>query len=209
MSQLQTIELPPGERRVRLDHGQRYKQLKLPLSGRFMRPDKQEFPCRVLTISVGGADIATEESIQHGDRIVAYLEHLGGVEGHVTHVFAGGFTMEFHITVHRQQKIADQLTWLLNHAEIGEAAKRRPGHERIALDRKPITVTLPDGETTQCAALDVSISGAKIESDLRPPIGSELMVAKLRARIVRHHHAGFSVEFTDIQEVKAIRRHFG
>ncbi len=187
----------------------RYKRIKLVISGRYMRANKEEFPCRALSISVGGADVATDQMVEIGEKIVVYLDDLGGIEGVVSRAFSGGFALDFNVTVRRQQKLAAQLTWLLNQAEIGAAEQRRPGHDRIKLGNKPITVVLPNGEATQCAAIDVSISGAKIESIARPPVGSEIFLSKLRARVVRHHSEGFSVELTDIQEVRAIRRYFG
>ncbi|MCB1510021.1 MAG: PilZ domain-containing protein [Hyphomicrobiaceae bacterium] len=187
----------------------RHKRVKMVIPGRFMRADKEEFPCRVLAISVGGADVATDQVVEPGERIVIYLDELGGIEGVAARPFSGGFAMDFKVTIRRQQKLAAQLTWLLNQAEIGAAEQRRPGHDRIKLDRKPITVVFANGDSVQCAALDVSISGAKIESPVRPPVSSEIYVSKLRARVVRHHPEGFSVQFMDIQEVRAIRRHFG
>ena len=42
-----------------------------------------------------------------------------------------------------------------------------------------------------------------------PEIGIEVVLGKLRARIVRHHPQGFGVQFIDIQNPIAPRRHFG
>ena len=57
--------------------------------------------------------------------------------------------------------------------------------------------------------LDVSISGASIATPARPEIGTEVILGKLRARVVRHHADGFGVRFLDIQNPTALRRYFG
>jgi hypothetical protein len=43
---------------------------------------------------------------------------------------------------------------------------------------------------------------------MRPPIGSELTLGKLRCRVMRYHERGIGVQFIDIQEPEALRRHF-
>jgi len=53
------------------------------------------------------------------------------------------------------------------------------------------------------------LSGASIATEARPPIGSEVFLGKLKARVMRHHDRGIGVRFLDIQEPEAIKRHFG
>jgi plasmid stabilization system protein ParE len=187
----------------------RHKRVKLALPGRFMRENKQEFDFRFINISIAGADISAEEVPEVGERLVIRAAKIGGLEGRVERIFDGGFAIEISATQRRQEKLAAQLTALLNQHEIGTTDRRRPGHERIRLDRKPITVTFEDGGQAMVAAIDVSISGAKLESEMRPPVDREVFVGKLRSRVVRHHETGFSVEFLDIQDKTAIRRYFG
>lgn len=203
------VAIAPDERPRILPDQRRHKRVKLALLGRFMRENKEEFPCRLINVSVGGADITASELPQMGERVVLYVDHVGGLEGTVERCYERGFAVLFDITARRKQKLAAQLTWLLNQHEIGTAEQRRPGHERIKLDRKPIAMTLEDGSMSMCAALDVSISGAKLESEEKPAIGTIVRIAKLRARIVRHHEIGVGVEFLDVQEMNALRRYFG
>jgi hypothetical protein len=68
---------------------------------------------------------------------------------------------------------------------------------------------LSEGITLTCRVLDVSISGASIATPARPVLGTEVMLGKLRARVVRHHPQGFGVQFLDIQNPTALRRYFG
>jgi len=187
----------------------RYKRIPLTLSGRFMRENKQEYFCRLINISIGEADVKSDALVEDNERIVIYLDHLGGLEGRVTRHFEGGFGLSLQATVRRQQKLAAQLTWLINQHELGLSSQRRAGHERINVGLTPITAVLDSGLETQCTALDVSISGARLASQARPQLGSEISINALRAKVVRHHDRGFSVEFNDIQHVDIVRRNFG
>jgi hypothetical protein len=60
-------------------------------------------------------------------------------------------------------------------------------------------VTLPDGRDYQARIVDLSLSGAALAIEVRPPIGSPVMVGKLRARVVRHFDDGIALEFATQQ----------
>ena len=72
-----------------------------------------------------------------------------------------------------------------------------------------MTITLEGGRTFECMILDVSLSGASIETKRKPDIGASIMIGKMRARVVRYHEHGIGVEFLDVQHPKTIKRHFG
>ncbi len=60
-------------------------------------------------------------------------------------------------------------------------------HERLSLGHHSKTVVLDTGETLECEVIDVSISGASLRMDMRPPVGMGLMLGRLRGRVMRHH----------------------
>lgn len=184
----------------------RHKRVAITLLGRFMRANRHEYPCRLNDISVGGAAINSPVTVEEGERIVAYFDHIGGLEGSVVRVFEGGFAMQFRTTARKREKLAAQLTWLLNRDVLTGITERR--HERGSVADQNKTVLLDTGETVDCEVVDVSISGASLRMDMRPPIGSGLMLGRMRGRVVRHHEQGIGVQFVDIQEPEALRRHF-
>jgi PilZ domain-containing protein len=185
----------------------RHKRLGVTLLGRFMRANKQEYPCRLIDASAGGAAIVSPVEVEVGERVVAYFDHLGGIEGPVVRGFEGGFAFRIEATHHKREKLAAQLTWLANRADMADTAERR--HERIAPSNTVSQLALAEGVVLACKVLDVSISGASIETPARPEIGSEVTLGKLRARVMRHHPQGFGVQFIDIQKPAALRRYFG
>jgi hypothetical protein len=193
---------------ARLVHDQRrHVRFRLALLGRFMRATKHEYPCKLNNISVGGASVTSPVAVEVGERIVAYFDEIGGLEGTVVRVFDGGFAMQFRATQHKREKLAAQITWLVNRGDLSGIEARR--HERIEVANKSSTLKLPNGAPIPCRVLDVSLSGASIATDARPPVGSEVMFGKLRCRVMRHHDRGIGVQFLDIQDPEALRRYFG
>lgn len=185
----------------------RHKRFSLALLGRFMRADKEEFPCTLRDISVGGIAIASTAGVAVGERIVAYFDELGGLEGSVARLFDGGFAVRLSVSQHKREKLAAQIMWLVNRHELGGAAERR--HERVAISERSSTLRLADGAATPCRIIDVSLSGASLGTDARPPVGEEITLGRLRARVMRHHDQGIGVQFLDIQDPEALRRYFG
>jgi hypothetical protein len=184
----------------------RYKRISVTLLGRFMRESKEEHTCKLIDISAGGAAVMSPVLVPLGERVVAYFDHIGGIEGVVAREFDGGFALKINATKHKREKLAAQLTWLANRSELAADGRR---HDRIAPKVGDSTLQLSEGITLSCRVLDVSISGASIATPARPELGTEVMLGKLRARVVRHHPQGFGVQFLDIQNPTALRRYFG
>jgi PilZ domain len=185
----------------------RHKRVSITMLGRFMRENKQEYPCKLLDISVGGAAVSAPVTVEMGERVVAYFEHIGGIEGTVVREFDGGFAVKIQATQHKHQKLAAQLTWLANRSELGDIPER--AHERLVPASSHSSLQLADGTVLNCRVLDVSISGASVATTARPQIGSEVVLGRLRARVVRHHVEGIGLRFIDIQNPTALRRYFG
>jgi hypothetical protein len=132
-----------------------------------------------------------------GERVVAYVDHLGRLEGKIARIFQNGFAMTISATARKRDKLAAQLTWLANRHILGLPEDRR--HGRI-IPRNPVgRLTMPNGVNLTCRIIDVSESGAGISSDQRPPIGALVMLGKVQGRVVRHLEEGLAIEFTRLQ----------
>lgn len=197
---------PRQEARVEADQ-RRHKRFVLSLLGRFMRANKQEYPCKLNDISVGGASVKSPVEVEMGEKIIAYFDEIGGIEGSVVRVFDGGFAMGLRATQHKRDKLAAQITWLINRDAMGSLEGRR--HERVGVANKSSTLRCPGDITVDCRVLDISLSGASIGTGARPPIGSEVTLGKLRCRVMRYHDRGIGVQFLDIPDPEALRRYFG
>lgn len=175
----------------------RHQRVKVNLLGRYMLPDRREFPCQVINMSPGGMALIAPVSGAAGDRIIAYVDHLGRLEGQIARVFENGFAMTISATARKRDKLAAQLTWLANRHILDLPEDRR--HGRI-VPRNPVgRLILPNGVNLTCRIIDVSQSGAGIASKERPPIGTLVTLGKVQGRVVRHLEDGFAIEFTRLQ----------
>ena len=184
----------------------RYRRVELSLLGRFMRSNHEEHHCRLVDISVGGASLQGPLTVELGETVVVYFDELGRLEGTVTRRMTEGFAIEFKATARKREKLAEQLTWLINRNILGLPDERR--HDRIVPEKKEIKLHLPNGAHIVCTMIDVSVGGASIGTDARPELGTEIVLGRLRGRIVRHHDAGLGIEFTDLQNTAALHRNF-
>ena len=75
------------------------------------------------------------------------------------------------------------------------------------MPRNPIALlTLEDGTKMTCRIIDLSLSGAAIAAENRPPLKSLIMLGKVQARVVRHLEEGFAIEFVHEQHRRHARR---
>jgi len=148
----------------------RFQRVKVRLLGRYMLPDRREFPCQIINMSPGGLALLAPGIGNVGDRVIAYLDHIGRVEGRITRIIDNGFAMTVGATARKRDKLAAQLTWLANRDILNLPEDRR--HDRI-VPRNPIAMlTLEDGTKMTCRIIDMSLSGAAIAAENRPPLKS-------------------------------------
>lgn len=180
----------------------RFQRVKVSVLGRYMLADRREFPCQVLEMSPGEAMVIAPVSGVVGERVIAYIDHIGRIEGTITEQVEGGFLMEVAASPRKRDKMAAQLTWLANKDILNLPEDRR--HERVVPDNRHSTVVLDDGRRYNCKIIDISLSGAAIELDVRPAMGTPVTLGRMRARVVRHFQNGVAVEFASAQEMLTV-----
>lgn len=177
----------------------RHQRVKVNLLGRYMLTDRQEYPCQVIDMSPGGMALVAPVVGQPGERVIAYVDHLGRLEGKVARLIDNGFAMTISATVRKRDKLAAQLTWLANRQMLNLAEDRR--HGRFVPRNQSARLILPNGHNVGVRVIDLSQSGAAIamSPELRPAIGLMVTVGKAHGRVVRHIEDGFAIEFTRLQ----------
>ncbi|MBH0238975.1 PilZ domain-containing protein [Methylobrevis albus] len=194
--------LPLGAKKKFKPERRRFQRVNVSVLGRFMLPNRNEYPCQVANMSPGGVALMTPVTGQVGERVIAYLDHIGRVEGEIARIIDGGFAMTVNATARKRDKLANQLTWLANRHELNLPEDRR--HERITPKNPYTQVTLPDGREYRCRIVDVSLSGAAVTMDVRPEIGSPVTLGRMRAKVVRHFEEGVALEFGSLQSAEMI-----
>src|ERR1700744_1253076 len=71
----------------------RFQRVRVNLLGRYMLADRREFPCQVVDMSPGGMSLVVPVSGETGERVIAYVDHLGRLEGRVVRGLLNGFAM--------------------------------------------------------------------------------------------------------------------
>jgi hypothetical protein len=175
----------------------RFQRVRVNLLGRYMLADRREFPCQVVDMSPGGMSLVAPVTGTPGERVIAYIDHVGRLEGTVARTFPNGFAMTIAATPRKRDKLAAQLTWLANRHILGLPEDRR--HGRLTPRQSKTIVTLPNGDLVTCQIIDMSLSGAAVGSDTKPPVGSLILLGRTQARVIRHREDGYAVEFTRLQ----------
>lgn len=158
-----------------------------------MLPDMTEHPCQVLKITADGAVFATAVEVPAGVQLVAYIDEIGRVEGHIDKSASGGFSIRFDHTDARRERIQQRLDWLASGKANAGAELRR--HERSEPKDNKSHITMPDGRVYPCEVIDISLSGAAIRTDVMPGLGTYMHLGKMRGRVVRYVDEGFAIEF--------------
>jgi len=158
-----------------------------------MPSDRREFDCVTIDISPGGIAFQADAAVRQAERIVAYLNQIGRLEGTVARTFQGGFAIQMRLPQAKRERLADQLTWLANRAALGLPEDRR--HERLTPIQQNTTVRLPNGTAYAATLADVSMSGAAIFVDAQPAAGASVVVGSTVAQVVRLIDGGIAVEF--------------
>ncbi|PIK69162.1 pilus assembly protein PilZ [Methylobacterium frigidaeris] len=171
----------------------RHRRVAVALLGRYMLSDRQEYPCQTVDMSPGGVRLTCAVGGAVGERIVIYLEHVGRIEGKVARLLPDGVAVAVSATARKRDKIASQLTWLANRAELGLPEDRR--HERVVPRQALATLRLEGGQEVAARIIDVSLSGAALACEGELPLDSSVVVGRTPARVVRQFKGGLAVEF--------------
>ncbi|MGH6763197.1 MAG: PilZ domain-containing protein [Phyllobacterium sp.] len=173
------------------------------LNGRYMLEDRSEYACLVTEMSSDDLVATVEQAGREGERVIAYIDHVGRIEGTISNRRSNGFTLSIIASERKRDKLSAQLGWLANRLERGLPEDRK--HERV-VPRNPYSIlSMNDGREYRCKILDLSLSGAAIEIEVRPGIGTRVTLGNMQGRIMRHFEEGVAIEFATVQSDETIR----
>lgn len=178
------------------------------LFGRFMLPDMSEHPCQVNKISIEGATFITSHVPPGGLAVVAYLEEVGRIEATSGLPVPGGFEVSFSLTGARRDRLQSRLNWLAQKqagVDPGSIEDRR--HARYEPKESRSQITLPDGREYPCEVVDISLSGAAVKVEVMPAVGTNLLLGKMRGRVVRYLESGIAIEFVKQLDNQQLQEH--
>ena len=179
------LETAAAERR-------RHARIAAPLKARVLRTDGSEMACLVVNVSAGGALLKAREAPDAGERVVLYVDDVGRFEGKVMRASRHLFAVDYRSRRAKSQRTADALTSTINKARQDPDRRNAP---RVR-EASQTSIVHANGDATPCSIIDISLTGASIEVDPKPPLGADLRLGKMAARVVRVHERGVAVIFT-------------
>jgi hypothetical protein len=169
----------------------RHKRFEMKLNVRFLLDDGSEHSGVLSNISVGGMAINCDVRPAEGSNIIAYVQELGRLEGVVSRVDDMGFAVRLTLSAMRREKLEERLG---TGKPRGAEARRHSREATSSVAR----IMRADGRELPCRVIDLSLGGVSLETAEWPPLGEEVMVGKMRGKVVRHHELGIAIEFIDV-----------
>jgi hypothetical protein len=164
--------------------------------------NRRKFACRAVNISQNSMMLATPVGGPIGERVIAYFEEFGKIQGPIVHVRDGGFIMRVVATNEERSKLLRKLIWLEHNKNYDVPDVRT--YKRIVPEDPLSTLVFPDGNVLGCFVIDMSASGVAVSADVIPPIGTVMAVGKVTGRVVRHFDEGFAIRFKHLQDANAL-----
>lgn len=172
----------------------RFRRLNLVLGGRMIGPGGAEIDCRTEDISPGDARITSSTELRTDERVVIYLEQIGRVSGTIARRSGDKeYAIIFDMSAYKREKLAEQLTILINKDRIGIEQDRRI---RKPEARAEIEIHVDGGGLIIGEVVDFSLVGITIETASMPPrIGAWVRIGGVHGRIARFIEGGFAIDF--------------
>lgn len=183
-----------------------FQRVRVKIYARFMLEDKTEHPAQVVDMSPGNVAFRCDKVGEPGEKVIAYIDHIGRVEGVLTRTLDDGFAMTVIASERKKDKLAAQLTWLANKHELDLPEDRR--HERVSPRNPKSVLKLSDGRQYECRIIDLSLSGAAIELEVKPALGVQVTLGTMRGQVVRHFEDGVAIEFAVVQRPESLEAEF-
>jgi PilZ domain len=184
----------PSIRRQEAQDRRRHRRVQWAVRVRGLTSEGEEFTCTTVDVCAGGLRINLARPLTRGETLVLYIDEIGRVEGVVARVLNEiGYAIEFRVPPRKRDKIADQLTWLINRDRLG-LTDEREAERRVAGGQ--IIASFQNGITIACTVMDVSIFGVALKTTgPRPMIGDRVQVGERAGTCVRYIEGGFAVDF--------------
>lgn len=154
---------------------------------------RRQFTGRIVNISLYNLAMFTPTIANVGERAIVQCDEFGKLEGTVSRLLNHGFAMTVASTAERRAVLQARIEMYESIKNHDFTDRRR--HKRIAPPDCASVVVFGDNNKLQCNVLDISSSGAAVLADIKPPVGTQLSLGDLPARVVRHFSNGFAIEF--------------
>ncbi len=146
-------------------------------------------------LSAGGVGVLTDVKVAAGDHVVMHLEGGARLEGTVMRLLADGFGVELTMSAAKRSRLIDALEPMVESVEeIVELPMNRRVAERVAGLRMETECHTENG-ALECRIVDMSLTGAAIETNAEIAIGSVITIGQTRGKVVRRYGKTYGIHF--------------
>src|SRR5271170_6223583 len=103
----------------------RHQRASVILRGRYMLTDRHEYDCQTINISSGGVAVRGPIKGAIGERVVAYFDQIGRVEGMIVRHFGACFAVELRASMLKRDKLDLEIEVLVKPRTKGAGNRRR------------------------------------------------------------------------------------
>lgn len=172
-----------------------FPRLRSKINARLLVNNTDDSEGVVSDFSASGAAVESALEVSPGDRIVLHLEGGNRFEGVVARCFEGGFGVEFGMHESKRQRLINALESVTDDAsEMTSLPLQQRVANRVGGFRGKAVCRTEEGEV-ECRLIDMSLSGAAIETDADLKLGSVVSLGQTKGRIVRKEGKVFGIQF--------------
>ncbi len=173
---------------ARSNERRRFRRTRLNLRGRCLLSDGREHPCETIDVSVTGLAINAYVVAELGERVVAYIDQLGRLEGVVTRRGNGWFAIDAKISSSRIDRLAQKLAALSGDGDIANSSAP-------ASQTRPAELRTEFGQTFAVRLCDQTRFGVRVLADFKLLPGAHVTIDQRPAVVARDTDQGFVVDF--------------
>jgi hypothetical protein len=159
--------------------------------------NRRQYACRAVNISQSYVVLATPISGPVGERVIAYFQEFGKIQGPILRVMNGGFAIRIAASNAERSRLLRKLIWFEQNKKYQVPDVR--AHKRIVPEDPISTLIFSDGSMVSCFVIDMSITGVAVSADVVPALGTPVAVGKAAGKVVRHFEEGFAIQFQNEQ----------
>jgi hypothetical protein len=167
----------------------RARRIRVRLRGRFLLSDGGEHPCETRDVSATGVSVGSPMIPNLGERIVAYLDEIGRLEGVVVRRSPSQFALSLKTPGNRMDRLAQKL------AALDGAAQETCRADAPAATRRPAELRVEFGPTYPVEARAEPDCGARIFASLALLPGVRVALDGRPGVVLRAMDDGFLVGF--------------
>ena len=170
---------------------------RLRLSGRYMLPDRSEHECHTRVFASDRLELQASDAVAVGVFVIAYIDHVGRVEGVVEAPIRSGFRILIAATPAKRERMRRTVEWLCERQ--AESVDERRRHPRVDLEPPARVEIVFEGRRALVGVIDCSQGGVALQTALTLRVGDALTIDGIPSRIVRAMEGVLAARFDEVQ----------